>query len=217
MSLTPSEAEKLVRLPVKVVRGQIVLANGKPLPELEECGGATLVVPATQVKDPDLLARLRQIETIEFLSSGASVLLDMRLDSAARREWSKLYQFDVKKKRHPFIHSQANQVLPYYLPEYRLGFACVEAVLIEPLYLALQGANKASLCGGRCRLPTLGLEAISINHAYTLASQHFEPSRKSHTGNVFEKAQCKDRHGMWRSLDHLRKEYEAEYQDHLFG
>ncbi|MCB0825776.1 MAG: hypothetical protein KDC26_06270 [Armatimonadetes bacterium] len=54
-------------------------------------------------------------------------------------------------------------------------------------------------------VPFLGIEAASINHAYTMLSELLHPNRKSHTANVFDCCYYFD--GIkWQKLDKLRNQ-----------
>lgn len=95
----------------------------------------------------------------------------------------------------------------------RLGLAYVPVILQEPLGLRLRWAGSPELCGCRCCVPALEGEAVSINHAYTLISEAFEPSRRSHTGNVFVVGCYEGFRGMYHPLDRLRKRHEVLRDD----
>ena len=61
----------------------------------------------------------------------------------------------------------------------------VKVILEEDLYLSARYREKAKFYPCKCSIPSLKIEADSLNHAYTLMSQRIETTRKSHTGNVF--------------------------------
>ena len=94
----------------------------------------------------------------------------------------------------------------------KAGGDFAEIILKEPLSMVLRGTKKSMLCSCKCQLPFLNIEAESINHVYTLLSTHFEKSRRSHSGNVFQKIYYSNQNG-WYPLDHLRKQCEAEEED----
>jgi hypothetical protein len=80
----------------------------------------------------------------------------------------------------------------------------VETVLKSDLYLRIRGDQEASLLNCDCHIPALKLDAISLNHAFTRISEAYETLRRSHSGNVFERAYAQDKSGWWRSLDDHR-------------
>lgn len=89
-----------------------------------------------------------------------------------------------------------------YLVEIKLGDS--------PLNLRIHGTNRASLARVQCQIPALNADAKSLNHAYRLVSEQFEPTRISHTGNVFEVGFCKQRNE-WISLESHRVSIENRY------
>jgi hypothetical protein len=57
-----------------------------------------------------------------------------------------------------------------------------------------------------CTIPSLNMEAESLNHAFTIISEAYETKRRSHSGNVFERAYAQNDSGHWNNLDDLRLE-----------
>ena len=55
------------------------------------------------------------------------------------------------------------------------------------MLLGLRGTKPALLRQVECHIPHLDLAVNSLNQAYTRISEVFEPHRRSHTGNVFER------------------------------
>ncbi len=53
----------------------------------------------------------------------------------------------------------------------------------------------------------------SVNQAYTLISTHFEPQRRSHTGNIFNCVYYREEPlNTWQSLRHLRDQLQADHE-----
>lgn len=81
----------------------------------------------------------------------------------------------------------------------------MEIILLEEQQILQRGTKTAKLLPCKCNIPSLHQEARSINHAYTLISQAFEPDRSSHTGNAFTKVFYFDnRRNIWQPLKALR-------------
>lgn len=97
------------------------------------------------------------------------------------------------------------------IPEMNKSHAVALTLDEEPLRLRLRGTKPATLQGVNCWIPSLRLNARSLNHAYRLVSERFEPNRISHSGNVFKLGYCKpgDR---WISLDVLRESATARFE-----
>jgi hypothetical protein len=94
-----------------------------------------------------------------------------------------------------FIHLKKGVAASAYL--------LARVVLIESLRIEIDGSQRGTLEPCRCKIPLLGIEAESLNHAFTLLSQAFEPERISHGGNVFRKGFTR-LNSRWVSLDDLR-------------
>jgi hypothetical protein len=93
-----------------------------------------------------------------------------------------------------------------------------EIILEEPLELTFRGTKKPVLKDCRCTLPSLKTKARSLNEAYTKLSEKFEPHRRGHGGNVFQKVLYlpPGQHN-WQPLDELRLAKQIEFQKKLFS
>ena len=58
-------------------------------------------------------------------------------------------------------------------------------------------------------------KAVSLNHAYRLISEKFEPNRISHAGNVFQKMVHLGAQGICYPLDEYRNTLAAIHEDAL--
>lgn len=89
------------------------------------------------------------------------------------------------------------------------------AVLREPLSIRWRGSKLGSLEPAKCEIPVLPRKrAESVNHAYRLVSEAFEPHRRSHTANVFQEVfyQAGSR---WLPLEVLRRNAESDLESSL--
>ena len=92
----------------------------------------------------------------------------------------------------------------------------VPVTLDEPLQLLLRGDKQAVLRYCQCHFfATERIEAKSLNHACTLISELFEPSRTSRGGNVFRLGHYEDTDGCLRPLDNLRRKYQSQLEQYL--
>jgi eukaryotic-like serine/threonine-protein kinase len=87
--------------------------------------------------------------------------------------------------------------------------ALVPFTILEPLILAHTGSRRPALRPCPCAVDALQAKAESVNHAYTLITQAFQPTRRSKVGNVFREVVVK-RHDDWMPLEDLRKDVEAK-------
>jgi hypothetical protein len=93
-----------------------------------------------------------------------------------------------------------------------------EIILEEPLELTFRGTKKPVLKDCRCTLPSLKAKARSLNEAYTKLSEKYEPHRRGHGGNVFQKVfYLPPGQHNWQPLEALRQVKQNEFQKKLFA
>lgn len=190
-----SDHEKTVRIPVRIhTHDQIDYLYGGPLPKMREGTIGDLVVPERSITDKSDVCRLQQDQVVRLLRLGSVVkfAVDGRHTPAElSQHLEDVATLDMKK--------------PHAVP------VILDRMALE---LHLRGTKLARLGRVSCRIPSLELRAESLNHAYRLISERFEPMRISHSGNVFKLGYCKpfDR---WVSLDTLRKTTAAKFETQL--
>jgi hypothetical protein len=155
---------RTVRLNVVLDDGRCTLATGTPLPKLKKGASAELVVYALDLLDENERKKLVSERNIPFLPAGTTL-------------WARVKEDDIPRNLLP--HRKEMTVYPV-VPDHFVAF-----VLEEDLQLKLRAAKGAVLVDCKCGIPSLNLEAKSVNEAYTRISIAFEPSRRSHTGNAF--------------------------------
>ena len=186
-----SEQEKTVRIPVRIrADGRVEYFYGGDLPRILDGTIGDLVVPEFSITDRREVNRLQQEHVVELLPSGSEVMfaVDRNKTPASLKEHLKDGPILSMNKSH-----------------------AVALTLGEPLRLRLRGARPPTLEGVSCWIPSLEMEARSLNHAYRLVSEQFEPSRISHSGNVFKLGYCKPK-DEWISLDVLRDSATARFE-----
>ncbi len=184
----PEKTARTIRLNVVLSEGTYTLADGTALPKIKMGAAAELVVHATDLLDAEECKTLISERDVLFLPSGT-------------RLWARVKEDEVPEKMR--LHRIKMKVYPV-VPEWVVPFD-----LQEDLNLRLRAAKGAVLAECNCHIPSLNLDAKSVNEAYARISTAFEPSRRSHTGNVFNCVfvECKD--GL-RALADLRMAKEAE-------
>lgn len=159
-----------VHIPVVWKDGQWVYVDGA-MPAFAEGAVGELRVRVNDMADGRDADRFSHEETVPFVEEGTLLLACMTLKGELPKE---AYEFpeDMRPlKSVGYSH--------YFIP----------FTLEEPLELRLRGTKPAQLMPCKCRIPALGPEVIadSVNQAYTRISERFEPWRKSHTGDVFQR------------------------------
>ena len=190
-----SDQEKTVRIPVRIrTHGRIDYFYGGPLPKMREGTIGDLVVPERSITEKREVSRLQQDQVVRFLPSGSVV--KFAVDGSHTPAELKQHLEDVAT-----LGMKKSHAVPVTLDKMALA-------------LRLRGTKPATLGRVTCWIPSLKIRAQSLNHAYRLISEQFEPRRISHSGNVFELGYCKpfDR---WVSLDALRKTIAAKFEMQL--
>ncbi len=179
---------KLLRIPFAVKNGVFLLTTDmRELPRfVEDATGEILIMPSFVLD----ISRLQRIETervVDFLPEKTKLLAQVNAEK-------------VPMKLRVFLHQEPDRID---------NCALVEFILLTKQHLRIRPGREANLLDCACEIPSLkelniDPTAKSINHAYKLISTHFEPHRRSSTGNVFDKVYfyLVD-YGIWRPLrDH---------------
>lgn len=203
MTIFLSDPIPSVRLPVRIGPDGSVRFFGGELPAIDADTPAELIVPEYAVRDPYQLMLLRSTITRLLVPAGGQLFVE--------------------------IGGQSLPVLPPGLRKHVLSpdprtFSLtgqrhfVPVSLREDLRVRLSVGKPVELEPCPCHIPALGRDADSLNEAYTLISEQYEPYRRSHTGNVYLKAYLFSvEGGLLRAvrLDELRNNMQAELEEHL--
>ena len=194
-------AGKTVHIPVRIVKGRVTFFYSKrgTMPTLQDGAVGELVLPEYAVLDETAKHAITEERQVQLFDKGERIRLGFNGNLIDRDYLKRTEEWD--------------DALPVVAGLTRL----VSVLLDKPLFLLLRGTKKAQLRGGACEIPALDREkAGSLNHAYTLVSERFQPSRRSHTGNVFRvvfyREPDKEGKERWRRLADLRDRHEAEYE-----
>ncbi len=179
--------QKVLRLGIRFNGSTFELLDGRPLPKLAQNCVGELLLPPHSILDVKERDEFQREERLPFLAKDTEVYLGM---SPGAIEGS----FPNGLVRSEEIHLQS-------------GYLLVKVVLLQNLLLRYRGDQKAWLDDCECKIPVLekSLErpAASLNHAFTLASTHYEKKRRQHNANVFNRAWTHIG-GRWQRLDELR-------------
>lgn len=174
---------RTVRIPVIIRNGNLEFQSTGSLADLKDGAHGELIVDAFTIRDENLRNELLQETTLCILPTNSTLYFHMNPANTPDH----LRQYLIHLPHAP--HSG-----PY-----------IKALLQAPLELRLRGTKAATLESCPCLIPALGVTAASVNHAYSLISLAFEPKRRSHTANVFDKVVYFDQQGHVRKLEHLRQ------------
>ena len=192
--MIPDSLKKNVLIPVKIVKGQPHFFYGGELPKLAEGTIGDLIVPSYSVIDKKKLTLLEREETKVFIPKPQTLMV----------------QISPKEKDDKKEGIKRLPLKPYK----QRSFVAVN--LEEDLKITLRSTKKGELEDCSCSIPSLPeAEPKSLNHAYTLISQHFETHRRSHSGNVFDKVFFFNKRELLNPLKELRGKFEYEYEQEL--
>jgi hypothetical protein len=192
--------EKMVVIPTRIVNGTFRYFNGGPFPKLKEGTKLKVVVSELAIENIEFLKILEAGHKEDLLPKNASIYAAVSLAHIPQAlEDSAL---------------SGHLLIPGGIPSFP-DTRFVEIVLEEPLFLYLRGTKLGRLSPVKCRIPSLKKEALSLNHAFRLISEEFEPHRISHGGNVFQRMLYIYPDKQYYTLEDLRDNLEKKYQDGL--
>ena len=187
---------KTTRIPFKVVYGKLVhFYDGKPITELREGCSGDIVIEDFKIEEQTRVLQYNAGAEVDFLPTGTRILA--RVNSS-----------NVPAERREGLSEQGAMI----------GDVRVEIILEDDLQLQLRGTKPAKLMDCKCSIPALeGLldkekQPFSVNQAYTRISEHFEPHRLSHAGNVFNLVYFYDTKLGWQPLSIQRDRCQARHE-----
>ncbi len=185
MSVTANERyEKNLRIGVSFDGQTFKLLNGSVLPKLVTGSFAELVISPDAISEPSERATFLHEKTAMLLKSGDSVMVGVSPNMMADR-----YETGI------ISAEQLEVASPYCF---------LEVQLEQDLLLRIRGDQESRLSPCACIISATEARAESLNHAFTLISQLYETKRRSHSGNVFERAYARAQSERWCSLAELR-------------
>ena len=188
LPLSAERWERHVRLPgVLAADGTLRAFSGERWPKVAGDVVVDVVIPVPALVDEIERRTLLQEREVDMLPCGAEA------------------RFRVSGKGVP---GALRGALLDGLTAYPEPGPMVSVTLTEPLKLKLQPGRHAKLSAVQCVVTSTKQQAFSLNEAYRLLSQSFEPHRRSFGGSVFLRGYYCDE-GQWIQLDALRRWLEA--------
>jgi hypothetical protein len=185
---------KTAIIPVKFTKEKLInLVTEQEISEISNDSLCNLVVEAYKVTDEQLLQLLLEETEVEVLPEGETLYADVDGKHIPNR-----------------LSEDSTQLMTNGASRRSVKF-----ILESPLRMKIRGTKLPSLLDCKCQIPSLEETAWSVNHAYTVISTAFEPKRRSHTGNVFEKVTYRCKEGYWKdtpqTLGTLRNQKVMDY------
>lgn len=216
---------KVLHLPFIVSNGQIVLEYSGDVPLAEGTRG-DLVVKASSIPDEALIARYTERHIVRLLPEGTELLvmlsnnrpffLPQELESELKEradvtaQLGKWFQGGRRSATPSFVSITLGPLLPWQAVPDDSGTG--------GLWLELEGNRSVGLLSSGIILPkTVQVEGQvkSLNHAFTVLSETFEPQRISHTGNVYESVLYRETDDLWYPLKLFRDGHIADKEHEI--
>jgi hypothetical protein len=197
--------DKTVVIPMRVVDGRFEYFYGGTPPVISNGVIVDLVVPEWAIEDKAFVQILQASHSEPFLPIEASVYSAVSSEQAP--EALKVHALSLSSILRGHVPPATASQFP------AKHFVRIE--MKQPLQIRLRGTKPTRLVPAKCSIPGINKEAQSLNHAYRLISEAFEPDRIAHSGNVFEQMLYVDSNGIGKSLGELRASIEAGFEGQL--
>lgn len=210
-----SQPERRLRLPVRRVEDRWELEFGGEIP-VAESQTVEMLVPKSAITDPEFLKAMTKQTCIKILDQGTPlrVMLATKYLKDVSDDARKVLSEAPHWQKGNFMHKSkrwSSGGISYF--EITLG-PPTERQAQDPdmneggLWLIVKGRKAEEIRSSTFQLPEVISKepADSLNHALTLLSEAYEPWRKSHTGNVYDRIFYKESApgGYWYPLSTLR-------------
>lgn len=213
---------KRLRLPMRFMDGVWDLEFGGPVP-VEHGTTADLLVEVSALTDKNFADRLLAQSSIPIFEPGETLraYVAPKDHKGLSDEQKKLLIPMAEVNLAPgFIDSWSSGGVSFI--DVQIGKATdKQAQSLDfrngGLWLITEGFSPSDLRSSMIDLPACVSPdpAISLNHAFTILSEVFEPWRKSHTGNVYQRFFYKERDEKWYPLELLRDAKLAEKEQEI--
>lgn len=205
--------EQSIRVPVKLVDGTWEFEYGGSVPVGDGTVGE-LIVPSKAIAAAKFLERVKTKASIKILDEGTELLAyvvtkdDQRIPEKLKSlliPWNEICQSIATEFIDNWSAGQphfAKVTIGSPTDRHKAKFETRSG----GLWLLIEGRDSVGLQSSRISLPE-GITdeaAISLNHAFTLLSEVFEPWRKAHTGSVYQRYLYQEKNGHWYPLELLR-------------
>lgn len=211
-----------IRIPVKLVDGQWEYFYGGGL---HVCNGAVgdLVIDKRAIEDKKFLALLKQTSEYKILGVGTDLRVALTIKPTSDIDDSLrkcLIQMNAQELSADYFHSVRSADTQFV--KVSIGEPTPRQKKMRPednggIWLRLQGTQTKDISTSRVIVPAPVSEypLESLNHAFTRLSEKYEPWRKSHTGNIYDRVLYQEKNGRWYPLNVLRNAAVAKDEHEL--
>lgn len=206
---------KKIRLPVSMKGGKLTCVYDGSIPIVDGAVGE-LIVDADSITDPDFLNLLKKKSRHMLLPAGENLLVALTIKPYPKLSDHLLEQLEDCTNLGAGFRDTFRPGLTKFVrirvgtstdPEWTLKLDQAGGIWLE-----MEGQQAKSVSTTSIELPAVGIDenVDSLNHAFTLLSEVFEPWRKSHTGNIYDRILYQEANGAWYPISVLRNLHEAK-------
>lgn len=215
--------EDRVRIPVKLVDGRWEFFYGGDVPISEGTVGE-LVVEKSRVTNKEFIDRLKKKTSYKVMGKGTRLMVALNIKNNPVIEKSlvghlkklPIEKISRDKKFTRFGVNENTRFVEIVVGDrgYNKSFFGSEdsGIWLELEGMEPQGVNVSSLI-----LPEgiTDQKIDSLNYAFTLLSEKYEPWRMAHTGSIYERIFYEEENGVWCPLNVLRNAAIATEEQNL--
>lgn len=213
-----------IRIPVQFVDGVWELLYGGPIP-IKNGAFGELTVPSGTITDKDLLAWLKTASDHKVLEEGTELRVALTIKPGklllTRHKKHLVSMSDMQAALSNAFYSSVRSPDTQFV-RIKVGPAKCEQGLLFPsleagVWLKIQGGRPKSISTSQIVVPAdvSSIPLDSLNHAFTRLSEIYEPWRKSHTGNIYDRILYQETNGKWYPLRVLRNAALAKDENQL--
>lgn len=200
-----------VRIPVQFVNGRWEFLYGGGVPA-REGAVADLVLARDAIADKQFLALLNKRTEHKILAAGTELLVALTVRPNV--------QLSESLKEHLIAKNTVSLSANYYhtlrsdetrFVKVSIGGPTTQQKKRNPggeggIWLSVQGTQPKGIVTSQVIVPPEVSETPldSLNHAFTRLSEDYEPWRKSHTGNIYDRVLYREKNESWYPLNVLR-------------
>ncbi|OHE84186.1 MAG: hypothetical protein A2190_00385 [Lysobacterales bacterium RIFOXYA1_FULL_69_10] len=199
-------SQRKIRVPVKLVDGRWEVTYGGPV-RVEEGAVGELHLDRGLFNDKQFLAALTQKRQVEALPEGTELRVALTVrELSPDLERHLVGRGDMQCSGFAKL-AEATRFVAVFL-DGPTSLQQRKGVTSGGLTLILEGMEPRAIETGQVALPGIPdrQHAESLNHAFTLLSEVFEPWRQAHTGSIYERVFYRESDGLWYPLDTLRNQ-----------
>ncbi len=204
---------KILRVPVMIVDGKLKYIYGDELP-LKNGTVGDLIIDEIAITDNNFKSLLKRKSAYKILDVDSELLVALtikpgfKLDKKLIEHLKKINSQDIILGT-PYYHtlrSSDTQFVKIQINGPTDKQKKTSPAELGGIWLHLEGLQPKNLTTSTVKLPdeVSSEPAISLNHAFTLLSDKYEPWRKSHTGNIYSRILYQETNKKWYPLDVLR-------------